>query len=47
MGVVEIELRGLHLRLVGRDRGLVLGDQRLLVGDLLLGDRILLGSASR
>ena len=34
-------MRGLHLRLVGRDRRLVLGDERLLVGDLLLGDRIL------
>ena len=42
MGIVEIELRGLHLRLVGDDRRLVLGDQRLLVRHLLLGDRILL-----
>ena len=43
MGVVDVELGRLHHRLVGGDRRLVLGDQRHLVGDLLLGDRILLG----
>ncbi len=42
MGIVEIDLRRLHLRLVGENCGLVLGDQRLLILDLLAGDRILL-----
>jgi len=42
VGIGEIELGRLDLRLVGDDRRLVLGDQRLLVVDLLLGDRILL-----
>jgi len=36
-------LVSLHPTLQGGDRRLVLGDQRHLIGDLLLGDRILLG----
>jgi hypothetical protein len=42
VGVGDIELGRLDLRLVGDDRRLVLGDQSPLVVDLLLGDRILL-----
>ena len=43
MGVGDVELGRLDHRLVGRDRCFVLGDQRDLVGHLLLGDQILFG----
>ncbi len=43
MGVADVELGRFHHRLVGGDRGLVLGDQRDLIGDLLHRDRILFG----
>ncbi len=41
--IVEVELGRLNLRLIGLNRRLVLRHQRLLVGHLLLGDRVLLG----
>ena len=41
MTVGEVQLRRVDLALVGLHRSLVLGDQRLLRGELLLGDRVL------
>ena len=43
MGIGDVEFGRLDHRLVGGDRGFVLGDQRNLVGDLLHRDRVLLG----
>ena len=41
MGVLEIQCRGIDLRLIGLDRPLVLLDQGTLCIELLLGDRVL------